>query len=256
MKNFEIEIEKLKKTSIKASQVETLQKINKLFLTEYMLKIDDDFVLYPIEVEAYYYHENNFPDTCVHKYQWQQNRFGKLYFHRAGKNTDAAFLYDGGGIDVCLSNSNDFFLGILIRGAWINQEDIPICTPGILTRRVVSHICKNDVIVKITDTERAKIQELEENNQIVQLATNDKRIKDSTLFQSTRFGIKPENHPEYASYKLRSLIELNEPNHPFRAKEKVVLDHMRDHKKEPSADNVRKLLGYKSKWILEQLESK
>lgn len=259
MKNLEIVIEELKKTSDKVSQVEILQDINKQFLTEYMLKIDDDFILYPIEVEAYYYHENNFPDTCVHKYQWQQNRFGKLYFHRAGKKADAAFLYDGGGIDVCLSNSNDFFLGILIRGAWINQEEIPICTPGILTRRVVSHICKNDSIVKMTDTERAKIQELEENNQIVQLATNDKRIK-TPLFQSTRFGIKPENHPEYALYKLRSLIELKEPNHPFRAKEKVVLDYIRKHinnyKNKPNAEDVRELLGYKSNWILEQLESK
>lgn len=248
-------VEKIRISSDKESQIKILQEINKLFLTQYMLKIDDDFVLYPIEVEAYYYQENNFPDTCVHKYQWQQNRFGKLYFHRAGNKVDASFLYDGGGIDVCLSDSDDFWLGILIRGAWINQEETPVCTPGVLTRRVVFHICDDNSIVKIADKEIVVVEKLEENNQIVQLATNDKRNKDSILFQSTRFGISPDNHPEYALYKLRSLIELSEPNHSFKAKEKVVLDYMRDNKIEPIADNVRKILGSNSNSILEKLKS-
>ncbi len=255
MNNLEIVIEKLKNTSDKESQIKILQEINTLFLTQYMLKIDNNFVLYPIEVEGYYYQENNFPDTCVHKYQWQQNRFGKLYFHRAGNKTDASFLYDGGGIDVCLSNSDDVFLGILIRGAWINDEETPVCTPGILTRRVVFHICDDNSIAKITDRERTVIQQLEDNNQIVQLASNDKRKKDTILFHSTRFGISSDNHPEYALYKLRSLIELSEPNHPFKAKEKVVLDYMRDNNIEPIADNVRKILGSNSNSILEKLKS-
>ena len=252
MNNLEIVIEKLKNTTDKESQIKILQEINTLFLTQYMLQIDENFVLYPIEVEAYYYQENNFPDTCVHKYQWQQNRFGKLYFHRAGKNTDASFLYDGGGIDVCLSNSDDIFLGILIRGAWINDEETPVCTPGILTRRVVFHICDDNSIAKITDRERTVIQQLEDNNQIVQSASNDKRKKDTILFHSTRFGISSDNHPEYALYKLRSLIELSEP---FKAKEKVVLDYMKDNNIEPIADNVRKILGSNSNSILEKLKS-
>lgn len=259
MNNLKTLIEKLKKESNKDSQIKILQEINTLFLTRYMLKIDDKFVLYPIEVEAYYYQENNFPDTCVHKYQWQQNRFGKLYFHRAGNKTDSSFLYDSGGFDVCLSNSDDVFFSILIRGAWINDEKVPVCTPvctsGILTERVVSHICDNNHIVKITDRERTKIQELEENNQIIQLASNDKRKKDSILFHSTRFGISSDNHPEFAQYKLRSLIELSEPNHPFKAKEKVVLDYMKDNKIEPIAKKVREILGYNSNSILDKLKS-
>ncbi len=256
MNNIEIAINKLKKTSDKELQIKILQEINTLFLTQYMLKIDDNFVLYPIEVEAYYYQENNFPDSCVHKYQWQQNRFGKLYFHRAGNKTDASFLYDGGGIDVCLSNSDDFFLGILIRGAWVNQEETPVCTPGLLTRRIVFHICDDNSIVKITGRERTVIQKLEDNDQIVQLATNDRRNKDSILFHSTRYGISSNNHPEYALYKLRSLIELNEPNHSFRAKEKIVIDYMIDKSIEPTPDNIRKILGSNSNWIIEQMKSK
>lgn len=256
MNNLGLLTDELLKTSEKYQQVKLLQAINKCFLSEYMLEIDENFKLYPIEVEAYYYQENNFPDTCVHKYQWQQNRFGKLYFHRAGNKTDASFLFDGGGVDVCLSDSDNFFLGILIRGAWINQEEKPVCTPGVLTRRVIFHICNDDSIKKITGKEANAIRELEENSQIIQLAYDDRRNKESYLMHSTRFGINPDNHPEYASYKLRSLIELNAPSHPFRAKEKVALDYIIDNNIDPTPDNIRKILGSNSNWIINQLKSK
>lgn len=246
-------VEELQTITDKKQQIVALQKLNTLLLTEYMLEIDQDLVLYPIEVEAYYHHKNNFPDTCVHQYQWQKNRYGKLYFHRAGKKEDAAFLFDGGGFDVCLSYSEDFYLGFLIRGAWINQEKEPICGPGLLTRRVVREICKNHEINKVTPKEALTIRELEEKDTILQPAINDPRDKESVLFHSTRVGIKPENHPEYAPYHLRSLIELSAPNHPFRAKEKVVLDYMREHKIEPTVENIRKLLGSNSNWILKEL---
>lgn len=54
------------------NQVEILQKINRLFLEEYMLKIEDNLFIYPIEVEAYYFHDPNFQDTCVHRNELQK----------------------------------------------------------------------------------------------------------------------------------------------------------------------------------------
>lgn len=248
-------VAKLEANHEKTKQVKLLQDLNLLFLHDYMLEIDEGLVLYPIEVEAYYYHEKNFPDTCVHKYKWQQNRYGQLYFHRAGMKDDAAFLYDGGGIDLCLSYSDSFYLGILIRAAWVNDEEKPICTPGVLTRKVVRHICQDESIEKVGAKEAAIIRVLEEKNTIFKLATNDNRDKGSIVFNSTRFGISATNHPEYAQYRLRSLIELNVPEHPFKAKEKVVLDHMLDNKIEATADNVRMLLGSNSNSILEQLKA-
>ena len=249
-------IEKLTTVTDKKQQESLLQEINKLVLTEYMIEIDHDLVIYPIEVEAYYYHQNNFPDTCVHKFELQKNRYGKLYFHRASNKEDAAFLFDMGGIDVCLSNSGDFYFGLLIRGAWINQENEPICTPGVLTRKVVQDICKDNTLEKISEKEAIIIRQYEAKDSIIKPAHSDPRDKDSILFHSTRFGIDPQNHPEYAPYKLRSLIELSAPKHPFRAKEKVVLDYMIEHKLEPTAENVRKLMGSNSNWVLNQLQNK
>lgn len=249
-------VEKLEASRDKAEQVKLLQNLNLLFMHDYMLEINESLILYPIEVEAYYYHEKNFPDTCVHKYKLQQNRYGQLYFHRAGMKDNASFLYDGGGIDLCLSYSKDFYLGILIRAAWINNEETPICTPGVLTRKIVKSICKDESIKKIGEKEAIIIRALEEKNNILKPATNDKRDKESIVFNSTRFGISATNHPEYAEYRLRSLIELSAAKHPFKAKEKVVLDYMLDKKIEATADNVKKYLGYKSNSILERLKTK
>lgn len=254
MNNIELLLKELLKTSDKEEQVKILQTINKSFLCQYMLRIDEDLRLYPIEVEAYYYNETNFPDKCVHQNDLQKDRFGQLYFHRASKSKDSSFLYDRGGFDICLSDSENYYLGILIRSAWINSEEIPVCGPGLLTRRVVKHICKDDSVTKITEIEKKAICELEENDSIIVDAIDDKRQKNSPIFNSTRCGISSKVHPEYGYYKLRSLIELECPSHPFKEKEKVVEIYMRDNKITPKEENVKQLLGYTSKTILEKLK--
>lgn len=83
---------------------------------------------------------------------------------------------------------------------------------------------------------------------------NDKRQKNSPIFNSTRFGINPKVHPEYGLYNLRSLIELKEPKHPFKEKEKAVEIYMRNNNIEPTDDNIKQLLGSKSKAVLEKLK--
>ncbi|MDR1729458.1 MAG: hypothetical protein LBR52_02220 [Prevotellaceae bacterium] len=251
MEKLKLCVRELYNCNDKEQQIKTLQKINQLLLTGYMLEIDESFRVYPIEVEAYYYNEN-FRDLCVHRNELQENRFGKLYFHRAGKAKETAFLYDFGGIDICLSDKKEVFLGFLIRSAWINDEEKPVCGPGILTRRIVRHICKNDSIVKITENEKVKINQIEERNNTVVRALNDKRKKDSIVFNSTRFGINPA---KYGLYKLRSLIELKEPHHPFKEKEKVIISYMKENHIKPVAENVKSLLGYASKSILEKLSA-
>jgi len=254
MNNLKLLLDELLKTSVKEEQVKIQQTINKCFLTEYMLEIDKDFKIYPIEVEAYYYNVPNFPDTCVHQNELQKNRFGKLYFHRASPQKDSSFLYDGGGFDICLSDSENYYLGILIRSAWINSEEIPVCGPGLLTRRVVKYVCKDGFITKITEKEKVEVLKLEENDTVVVNTNNDKRQKDSPIFNSTRFGINPKVHPEYGLYNLRSLIELKETNHPFKEKEKAVEIYMRNNNIEPTDDNIKQLLGSKSKAVLEKLK--
>lgn len=236
-------------------QVKVLQKINHLILTEYMIKIGD-LHLYPIEVEAYYYKELSFPDTTVHRNELQKNHFNQLYFHRAGRKEDSSLLYDEGGIDICLS-LGDYYFGVLIRSARVNVEEKPICGPGLLTRRIVAHICKKeDGIIQITDEERSIIRTWEEETEEVLVqAEDDKRDKEFIL-NGKRWGINEEIHKPFSEYNLRSLIELKHKQHPFKGKEQMVIQHFQEIKKDGGVvtrDDVFKVLGWNAQIVFKAL---
>jgi hypothetical protein len=236
MKTLEENIEELKeniktllpitreevKTKIKMfreEQVKILQEINRLVLTEYMIKIDEGFCLYPIEVEAYYHEEFIFPDSSVHQHELQKCRFGQLYFHRAGRKKENAFLFDGGGVDICLSSGN-FYFGVLIRSAWINDETEPVCGPGLLTRRIVQHLSnetkiedETKIIIEDVEKYRSKIEEVEGKTTLIKPRKRDiskeyQPADEYPIMNGKRIRIKEETHGAYSNYNLRSLIGL------------------------------------------------
>ena len=74
----------------------------------------------PLWVEAYCYDETHFPDYNTHRSRKQKNRFGQMYFHERGY----------GGVDICLSNSEDFCLSFLLKatlanGHFLTQTELP-----------------------------------------------------------------------------------------------------------------------------------
>ena len=64
----------------------------------------------PLWVEAYYYDAVYFPDRNTHRSDKQRDRFGRLYFHDRGY----------GGVDICLSDSENFCLSFLLKAALAN----------------------------------------------------------------------------------------------------------------------------------------
>ena len=95
----------------KDSIVGKLQEIGKKLITEYIIVVDR-IEIQPLWVEAYYYNINSFPDCNTHLNEMQKNRFGQLYFHREGR----------GGFDICLSNSDDYYLSFLLKATLINGK--------------------------------------------------------------------------------------------------------------------------------------
>jgi hypothetical protein len=246
-------IEKALQSQERDKILQKLQEINHLILTECMIKIDKDLRLYPIEVEAYYYNELNFSDTTVHRNELQKNRFDKLYFHRAGSKEGSSLLYDEGGIDICLS-SGEYYFGVLIRSARVNAEEKSICGPGLLTRRIVAHVCKKeDSIIQITDEERSIIRTLEEKEGVLVQVEDDKRDK-KFILNGKRFGIR-DIHKPFSEYNLRSLIELKQ--HPFKDKERMVISHFKEIKEKGGVvtiNDVVEVLGYKCKAVFDALD--
>ena len=105
-------VDELAKEDDKAVQI--LQEINKLLLTEYVIKIGN-VIIQPLLVETYYYNKDKFDDENTHGFKdekcakMQSNRFNQFYFHRIGY----------GGVDICLSKGN-YCLSFLIKNSIVS----------------------------------------------------------------------------------------------------------------------------------------
>lgn len=104
-------VKNLEKENDEKKQEKILQNIGKVLITEYEI-IVDGIKIEPLWVEAYYYNQNKFADCNTHLDDKQKNRFGQLYFHNKGY----------GGFDICLSNSDEFYLSFLLKATLINGE--------------------------------------------------------------------------------------------------------------------------------------
>ena len=111
-------ISALTKLTDRQEIVRRLQKMEEILLNEYEVHIGKA-AIEPLLIEIYYHHPDYFPDLCVHaatgsKYAQsrQKNNFMKAYIHKPFKT----------GVDVCLSNSDDFYLSFLIKNARINNK--------------------------------------------------------------------------------------------------------------------------------------
>lgn len=98
----------------KRKRIAQLQKICEVILNKYQLKINDNIVVEPLRVEAYYYHEGKYEDGNTYKSDKQKFRFGKLNLHERDKN-------QSDGVDLCLSY-DDFFLSFLIKNSLIKNK--------------------------------------------------------------------------------------------------------------------------------------
>ncbi len=90
-------------------QIAVLQSLCRKLITDYSLVVAGA-TIEPLWVEAYYYDEERFPDRNTHLSGLQKNRFGQLYFHRKGY----------GGVDICLSASEDYYLSVLLKATRID----------------------------------------------------------------------------------------------------------------------------------------
>lgn len=90
-------------------QIAVLQCLCRKLITDYSIVLADT-TIEPLWVEAYYYDEERFPDRNTHLSELQKDRFGQLYFHRKGY----------GGVDICLSASEDYYLSFLLKATRIN----------------------------------------------------------------------------------------------------------------------------------------
>lgn len=131
---------KLEKATGENEQIGVLQKIGEKLVSEYEIRIFN-LTIRPLWVEAYYYHQEHFPDCNTHMSEKQKGpeHFGHIYFHDNGR----------GGFDLCLSKG-DYYLSFLLKATLINQK-----------------FCKQTDIYEILDKTGYSIQKIENETGIV-----------------------------------------------------------------------------------------
>lgn len=238
MKELEGKISKLTEAEDKES-VRILQGIGKMLLTQYVIRIQDDFIIEPLRVEAYYYHPGRFQDKNIHhrkdkdgQIQYgtedQKDNFGGLYIHRGF-----------GGVDVCLSNSKDFALSFLIK----NSRIINSCS------EIVQPFCKQ---IALGEMFSGKCEEYRGKCVLCRREEKDRGI----VFYTVRKGL---TQGTYKNEFLAALKEINGKDHDFDwekgfGKEKIVAEHMKSNPQDNTLQNWKAFLGWIPKQVRESLK--
>ena len=204
-----------------------LKEINKYFIKNYEIHIDKNLIIRPIETEIYFSRFSSTnpikDDGMCHINELQKDRFGHLYFHRypkKDKNDKSNTIKclspktNWGGVDVCLSDSQDYCLSILIRSTllFINGTREGELVSG--TRNICDKIKEKCFDNK--DSLQSFFENLEENkdNKVGIFKRND--YEQTNIFFQPR--ISSNKYYEAVEYELNclNLGEYNDKKYKYK----------------------------------------
>lgn len=192
--------------------VSKLQEIGAKLINEYEIKVGP-FTIQPLLVEAYYF-ADEFQDDNLHGEPEQRNNWGKLYFHKKGR----------GGVDICLSNKEEYALSFLIKCACVNGV---ICT----------QISLYDTLIEAKATECV--------------------LFPKASIQRVPIIFVPRKNMKETEYKCKKLamVSLQALNYKSvcqslqKGKMWALAHYFIEIGKEPDDESVREILGYRSKEV-------
>lgn len=197
----------------KEEQIKILQEINEKLLVKYAIKVGE-LTIVPLWIETYYYHKRSFPDITTHRSPKQQGRFGMLYQH--------AKTEINGGVDICLTDSKEYFLSVLIKNALIDGK----------------FYTQEKINGKLIET-RMDIENLK--NIIIEYN------RDGQVCHTQRIGL---TNKDFKNLPLASLLINEIKNYPFYNKEKIVKTYLDDLSITEREKKCIELLGYRSKYVI------
>ncbi len=214
-------VKALEKEYDEQKQIQKLQEINSVLLTQYEIRISDNEIIHPLRIEAYYYPYNapgKFDDKFAHPSSKKVGNFGKLYFIEE--------KYGYPGIDLCLS-LGQYYLSFLIKNSYIKDKTFK----------------QMDLYEKFKD----QWAEIEAKDDILHKITNN----EETVFHTVRVGL-PKERP-LSKEVLASLIKIDmkgankkslynfEKNY---GKLWTIANYLYDHPEKNNAEWIRQILGY------------
>lgn len=207
---------------IKSLQIEAAQFLTKTKMTM------NGLVIFPKEIEVYYYKEGEFEDSTVHRNELQKNNKYHFYVHRWGKTRNDK--YKGGnraGLDFVISDDENTYYSYLIRSAVINGN---------------LKVGPNKVLKTIEECTILSHKELESN-------TIELDIVDSSydVLFSERINLNQEC--EFSHYELRAVLCDNlyrKKESKYRYKEKMIIRFIKEQKmtSQQALKYAQEKLGY------------
>lgn len=214
-------------------QIQVLEQIGKLLLTQYEIRIDAENIIQPLRVEAYYYpflEPCKFCDPCTHQSSKKIGAFGKLYF------IENKFGYPG--IDLCLSQG-DYYLSFLIK----NSQICETCFK------------QTDLFDRFCD----RREEIEAIPNVLQKRAEP--LVEAPVFRTSRVGLNTER-TKFAHELLAFVIDINRKDNGESVfdwekgygKIRAVADYMLCHPEEDRRSQCKRLIGYDSNEVLDALK--
>lgn len=122
LKDLQNLVGKLEKAETDQARIEILQDIGAKLINEYEIHIGD-LTIKPMLVEAYYYDTQKFPDESVYSAKNEKSKAVQYARSRQQKNQGKLFLhYNDYGMDICMTDSDQYYLSYLIKNALVNGK--------------------------------------------------------------------------------------------------------------------------------------
>ena len=189
--------------------IQFLQNEAKSLLLNYELRLKGVPIILK-EIEIYFYKNEVFEDSSVHRNELQKSRCGHLYIHRWGKKE--ADPYKGGrypGIDYVVSTSPDEYYSYLIRSAFVVGE-MAVGPHNVL-----------EAIKKATGLTERNIERFS-----IERVSN---ISQSQILFSKRINLGKTVEEKYRNYPLRAVIcDSLFRSTKYPGKENMVVDFLHD----------------------------
>ena len=182
-----------------------LQRINEAMLKEYKLSYGGLTVL-PKEVEVFYVNckaKVPFVDSNMHCmldkktndeiWSLQAGRFGRLYMHRKGL----------GGVDVCLSDSDDYALCCTLKAAVVNGEEY--WSPLRVRNAILDAVCRSEGLEIEPENRLRLMLRFNEREGVTLLSPREKPLEGYVYHLHRRSLRRRDKH---VKLPLRSFIDL------------------------------------------------
>ncbi len=215
-----------------------LQQINEAMLTRYKLLVDGWIEVIPKEVEIFYVNQQAktpYVDTNMHCmldarartdiWNLQSNRFGQLYFH----------IRSYRGIEICLSDGDNYALCCVLKAAEVNGVDI--WNPTKVYDAVFERICEHegllpDMFGRIRITAR-----INQVDSVAVLLPREQAIENESVYHLPRKGLRRKDDNVWLP--LRSLIDIWNPQLQMGNVQRINL-YMKMHPRENVVDVMRR----------------